>query len=585
MASANDSRPRVVIAGAGIAGLTAALYLLKAGFDVMVVEKSDHEGGKFGATRGRSGAVHEHAYHFLGDWCVNLWSVMTEIGVCREEDCVPSNGVQFLRPRSVGRTLGARLSRLSLESVGARFTEAVGSGVVPPDDMIVWAHSLLDLMAHGRDLDEQEFLNRISVNGFMRSLPYMTDHAALLHQEALLKAFSIPSYETSARSYRRFARLFSRDRDGWILARPVSEKLWPRFLAALQREGGKGGRGAFWPLRRETALEQITVAREGRTGPLVSAICLRSTKTHDHDCLKHGKDFDHLLVTVPFQDLVSIAERSPSLRERAPGLLELRKLRSKQMASLDLYFKRPLDGIPAEHVTLIDDSPFLGRPGGRAAAPATKDADRRATLASSGNRMASRFALSFIDNFQAWHHGKRRTETWLNVVAADFEELAGLPKEAAREAMLGELDRYLEFDRRYLDEERTDLQLNEALPLFMNTVGSWQLRPSAGTYQDPHTRSEIANLFLAGDYCRTVPGQEPVVDVVSLENAVLTARIAARAIATKEGRAERVPRPEVPAEISDAALSQLTAQLDPWLDLATRRVFGPSAAPPGLGEG
>jgi len=36
-----------------------------------------------------------------------------------------------------------------------------------------------------------------------------------------------------------------------------------------------------------------------------------------------------------------------------------------------------------------------------------------------GNRMASRFALSFVDNYQAWHpYEKDHKETWLNVVAA-----------------------------------------------------------------------------------------------------------------------------------------------------------------------
>ena len=39
----NDTK--IVIVGAGMAGLTAAAYLLKAGFDVLLLEKNDRTGG------------------------------------------------------------------------------------------------------------------------------------------------------------------------------------------------------------------------------------------------------------------------------------------------------------------------------------------------------------------------------------------------------------------------------------------------------------------------------------------------------------------------------------------------------------
>src|SRR5262249_17959005 len=141
----------------------------------------------------------------------------------------------------------------------------------------------------------------------------------------------------------------------------------------------------------------------------------------------------HLLIAIPYPNLVEIVERSSSLRREAPGLLELRKLRSRQMASLDLSFRRPLAGIPREHVTLIDDSAFRKAP--RREGTRRSTAERKRLLAAGGNRIASRFALSFIDNFQAWNNGSTK-KTCLNVVAADFEELADLPREEAQAAML-----------------------------------------------------------------------------------------------------------------------------------------------------
>lgn len=536
------SKQKVVIVGAGIAGMTAALYLRRAGFDVTILEKSHEVGGKFGAVT-RNGAVHEHAYHFLGDWCVNFWEIVDAIGLTKDDDFRASKGVKFLRPRDTGAPLTARLSGLRLDRLRSEFSKSLDDGVIPPDDMMIWFYSLLDLVSYGRDLDEKEFLNRISVNGFMRSLPYMTDLAALLHQEAMMKAFAVPSYDTSARSYRQFARFFSRDQDGRILNRAVSEKFWPYFQRALRQRGLPEG-----SLRTGTALKTIQVESHEKRA-WVSDITLETTG----GSIPWEKE-TFLLVTIPVDDLASIVEKSPTLRDVAPRLLELRKLPSKQMASLDVYFPRAIPDIPAEHVTLIDDREF------RRADP------RKKTLASYGNRLASRFALSFVDNYQAWH-GDDRKETWLNVVAADFQELAGLDKEVARRAMLAELKKYLEFDDDDIDEKRTDLQLNADRPLFTNTVGTWQYRPEPGFYSDALRDVTFENLCLAGDYCRSE------VDIVCLEGAVLTARRAARAIAEKAGCRDAVPEPEIPAEVSVRKIELLKQELEPWLRLAARRSF------------
>jgi Flavin containing amine oxidoreductase len=553
MEPGKDRSEKVVIVGAGIAGMTAALYLLKAGFDVTIIEKSNHVGGKFGATRGKHNEPHEHAYHFLGDWCVNFWTVATQIGLTRNRDFRQSKGVRFLRPYD-GRRLPDRLSTLALDQLPSRFTESLYSGVLPPDDMLIWFYSLLELVTHGRDLDEKEFLNRISVNGFMRWLPYMTDRAALLHQEALMKAFAIPSYETSARSYRRLARFLSRDQDGWILTKPVDEGFWCQFLKALQkcRRGESPANDAYWPVQRNTALEEVKVEREGRR---LAHVC--GLRVAEQGKSEPWDEFGSLLITVPPGDLVSIVEQSPSLRCAAPGLLDLRKLKSKQMASLDVYFRRPLADIPSEHVTLIDGDWI------------TMPQDRKERLGTYGNRMASRFALSFVDNYQAWK-GNPRQETWLNVVAADFEPLAGLREEEAKQAMLDELGKYLVFDPADIDHQRSTLQPNAEAPLFMNTVGSWQHRPPAGRYTDGQSKVLVDNLYLAGDYCQSQ------VDVVSLEGAVMTARLAACDIAKHAPGKRDVPDAEVPAEVGDRKINLLKEDLKPWLRLAANGSFGAS---------
>ena len=142
---------------------------------VTLFERNDHVGGKFGAVLGPTGAVHEHAYHFLGDWCVNFWGLVEEIGLSKEDDFRASLGVRFLRPIASKQPFAERLSTLRLNRLGKDLTGTLQGGMIPPDDLMIWFYSILDLITYGQDLDEKELLNRISVNGFMRSLPYMTD--------------------------------------------------------------------------------------------------------------------------------------------------------------------------------------------------------------------------------------------------------------------------------------------------------------------------------------------------------------------------------------------------------------------------
>lgn len=50
--SVDGATDRVVVVGAGLSGLAAALYLLGAGRDVTVLQRSDHPGGRVGVFRG-----------------------------------------------------------------------------------------------------------------------------------------------------------------------------------------------------------------------------------------------------------------------------------------------------------------------------------------------------------------------------------------------------------------------------------------------------------------------------------------------------------------------------------------------------
>jgi zeta-carotene desaturase len=523
----------VTIVGAGIAGMTAALRLLDAGFDVTVLEALDRVGGKFGAVRS-GGVYHEHAYHFLAGWCLNFRRLAQRIGL-KSENFVRRDSIKFLRPKGPNHRRGHyEFHELRHGSLITNFWENVYAGVIPSDDMIAFMYSLLDLLTtHDTDSDELEFLNRNSVNGFMRSLKYMTNLAALLHQEALLKAFAVPSYDTSVRSYRTFLRYFGRDTAGWILKGDCQTAFWDPFLKALRRYDGRHGRPRF-ELLFDAAVERIDAERVGH----------RSPRARVTGIVAHGQgpmQPRHLILAIPYDKVFSLVEHNPILRDTLPDLLELRKLRSRQMASLDLYFKKPLPGLPPEHVTLIDDS----------------NLQRPASLADDGD-IASNYGLSFVDNYQAWKGGRR--QTWLNVVSADFDELAGLCKVDARQLILKELHRYLDFKDADIDSERSHFEPNADARLFANTVGSWQFRPETRPeYEDRLVHSRVTNLYLAGDYCRSK------IDLVCLEGAVTTGIAAARAIAGKA-----IAEPLVPPDVSRQECEQGKAALAPWLALTAK---------------
>jgi len=530
----------VTIVGAGIAGMTAALRLLEAGFDVIVLERSDTIGGKFGAVKA-GGIFHEHAYHFLADWCLNFWDLARRLNLSKDKHFVRRDAIKFLRPKKSGYVQGHYdFLELKHGSSIVSFWDNVNAGVIPPDDMIAYVYSLLDLLsARNDDPDELEFLNRISVNGFMRSRTYMTNRAALLHQEALLKAFAVPSYDTSVRSYRTFLRYFGRDSGGWILKGDSYSKFWVPFLEKLESYTGQNGTPRF-ELHLEAALEDVDVEPDPRHAGRgrVTGIKIRGRDERLRPA--------HLILAIPYGDVAELVENNGWLRDYLSDLLELRKLRSHQMASLDLYFKKPLLGIPAEHVTLIDD----------------ENLDAPSSLANDGD-IASQYGLSFVDNYQSWEGRTPPRETWLNVVSADFEELAHLPEGEAPLRIIAELRRYLDFEFADIDWSRSFFRSNVDAPLFANAVGSWQFRPETRTdrpeYEARWVHRRVTNLYLAGDYCRSK------IDLVCLEGAVTTGIAAARAIA-----GEAVTAPLVPPEVSRQDCVLAMATLAPWLELTAK---------------
>ena len=77
-----ESVNKVVIIGAGMAGMSAALRLLERGFEVTLYEQDDFVGGMMHSFQDpNSGEWREHSYHMMSNWYHNFWKITEELGV------------------------------------------------------------------------------------------------------------------------------------------------------------------------------------------------------------------------------------------------------------------------------------------------------------------------------------------------------------------------------------------------------------------------------------------------------------------------------------------------------------------------
>jgi len=468
-----------------------------------------------------SNVRHEHCYHMYLNWYHNFWQLVKDVGVDKARSFSPRTRLCHLRP---GKTpLAQRL--VTMTNVGApeHAWDNLLSGLASVPDMFLWAYSTVDLLSSA--INPGEFLSFDSVNGFMRSRWYATDRAAELHQYTLAKAFAVPSYFTSARSYKAFIKFGCRRPDPllWVLNgnthdwlfSPLEKRL--RALGCRIRTGCKVNKlvteknsdkvrivNLHWEVSNSLSEAPDWADKEDQR----PAATLSSAEGMDA--------VDYVILAVPPKALVRLTQ---PLHKWAPQLQVLRKLTSGVTASLDLYFNRKLEGIPPDHLLLDEPS----------------------------NVRTNKLALSFIDNSQAWTDDPCMTKhgnhvTCLNVAASDYSMLEGMTVEEAQSHIISDLHKsFLSFDYQDIDWERTQVQMNSAHPLFLNEVGSDQWRPRATA-----TKDSVPNLFLAGDFCNTL------IDVVTIEGAVVSGLEAACALQERvkaDGRASSTDRELAPIPV------------------------------------
>ncbi|MBV8458312.1 MAG: FAD-dependent oxidoreductase, partial [Acetobacteraceae bacterium] len=476
--------------------MAAAHRLLEQGFDVTLFEANDYLGGKLGAVlESRTGDFHEHCYHMYLSWYHNFWALMDEIGVRQHFLPMPTFGC--LKPGQYGEHY--EIMNLGSPSTALR---NIFSGIMHPADMFIYGYSLLDLI--GTTPFRGNTLERTSVLAFMTSRPYNTREAMTGSTRTLAEAFACPSYLSSARSYKSLIKLGVRQPSPsmWLLTGNTQERLFAPWRAYLEARAGAG-----WgklSIRQLKSVRQLRVA-DGRIDRIEVADMPHSLPPNRGAIVEPvGRDWiplnGDLILAIPPRQLAGLI--SFEVAEYAPNLADVRRLRCEPMISLTVPFKLKLGDIPIGITVLLD----------------------------------SRYELSFLDQSQIWRNSDGNT--LLNVVASDADTLVDFPEGDIIWLLLRELSRFIKFAEDDVDRERLYLQTNVGEELLVNQVGSWEYRPQ--------TTCEIANLLIAGDFCRNA------VDVVTIEGAVVSGLNAAQAVCDHYGRGDAIaitkpdPYPEAP---------------------------------------
>jgi hypothetical protein len=484
-----SEKPRVTVAGGGLAGLTAALRLAERGYRVKLYERKPWLGGDLASRPSEDGPELDVYPHMYLSWYHNFWRLLEDAtGADRRERFREVWGVKQLRRGEFPRFTG-----LTDTFSPRHMPQNLFSGVGPPADMFVFAYAGLDLVAER--LNPTMRLDNVSVTGFLQARPYMTERAATAFDHFITTVWAIPSYLTSAEDYRSYLAysLVEHTPPFWLANRSAHHQVIAPITRALEANDVE-------------IVPSTQVSRVSCINGRVTSIHLQQARFDEDSDTWVGEghewddeELDELVLAVPPDVLLRLmraGDPGTRLVEAEPKLAEISRLRSQRIPILHLYFKKKLRHIPIEPVGLFD----------------------------------SGLALAFTDISQTWEDvADFAGRTVLSLSASDPFGLPGTHPHDDAHAMLLELAEYLDFEPGTgwgespdIDWHLTRFEPNADAELFLNETGTDVWRPAADV-------DAISNVAFAGDFCANRIG------MTTIESAVTTGLEAARVIVERRG--------------------------------------------------
>ena len=507
---------RVSIVGAGIAGLTAALRLLERNYHVTLYEQDNFIGGMLRSHREHDHGDNprEHSYHMLCNWYFNFWSVARDLGI--EQNFTPREAFRFLYKGHLDD-----MPEIINPGGVQDFYRNLTGGAAPAEELFLFMYSMVDLLSIPDSEDEE--LDKISFNGWLRGKPYCTDTVAKLHEKIWQTVWAIDSWQASARSYKTFLKYGNRVPvpQLWLFKGSKKDTLLDPFLHKLQSYGDK------FELKYLHRLKAIHPDESGhKVGRLVFDEVTMSPSIYPNWKVKKKNikvdvaDHDVIISISPggFAPMVK-----GDLYNADPALGQVRYLEAEPMASVELYLHRKLENIPADVVVFMDTD----------------------------------YEMTFLDYSQTWD----LENTFLYVTVSDFKSLLSATPEhrnehgdlildlkhpkTAIDYILREINKAIDISDADIDLYQTSIETNTGEELFANLTGSWAHRPDVKT--------GFANMFLAGTYVKNFA------DVATVEGACATGLIAAEGVRQNASRRPELGDPGKQVEVitPDAYPSEL----------------------------
>ena len=255
----------VTIAGGGLAGLSAALRLAERGYRVKLYESKDVLGGNV-ASRHVGERVWLDVYpHMYLNWYHNFWALLADVtDADREQLFRPMEGVQWLRAGTYPRFRG-----LKNPYRPRNLLRNLIDGPAPAADLYLFLYASIDLMAER--LNPTLRLGDVSVNGFLRARPYMTERTAEFFDDLIVDIWGIPSYLAAADDYQEFLEYSVADPSPpfWLARGSGHDQVLAPLEAKLRALGVEIELrdAARQRLVREGARDRDRPARRGRRDP------------------------------------------------------------------------------------------------------------------------------------------------------------------------------------------------------------------------------------------------------------------------------------------------------------------------------
>lgn len=381
-----------VVIGGGLAGLVVARELARAGWEVRLLERSDHLGGKADAIDGGARGWIEHGYHVFPAWYVNVRSLAAELGV----ELIDFDRYHYLRPGAFPAFVTVR----GPSSLGALLHNTF-RGLLPWYHTALFGYSVIDMLS--RPLSQKRLLDRISQVGLMRSSWYMTEAVAELNQENVLKASAIPAYDMSAMTAKKIAAF-------WV-------KRADPFLSVL---AGDLGRAFIAPIARSTRDAGVII----ETNVEVTRLAVGGGRVRAVETSAGERSADCFVVATPLE--VSRGFIGDGVVELAPELGDIHHLEAEPMSALHVWLDHRLDGLPREHVFLhggryglsfIDNSQIWTGGGSSANTYLSFISSNFSPLAAASDAVATRLLLDEIAGYLPIDPA--RVETRLNTNVAE----------------------------------------------------------------------------------------------------------------------------------------------------------------------